>query len=142
MDGNAVTTIELRVRYAETDQMGVAHHSHYIVWCEQARTDHMRVRGVSYRKLEEQGLLLPVVEAHVRYRQPARYDDLLRVQCWVRDARSRRVAFGYAIQRQDDGLLLATAQTSLIAVDSDYELTTIPPAVRDQLVAVPDPVRL
>jgi acyl-CoA thioester hydrolase len=139
---DGVTTSELRVRYAETDQMGVAHHSNYLVWCEQARTDHMRQRGVSYRRLEEQGLRLPVIEASVRFRQPARYDDPVRVRCWVRDMRSRRVTFGYAIEHRESGELLATAQTSLMAVDSNYEVTTIPQPVRALLVAVPDPVRL
>ena len=137
-----VTSCEFRVRYAETDQMGVAHHSNYLVWCEQARTDHMRAQGVSYRELEEQGLLLPVVEATVRFRQPARYDDPIRVRCWVRDVRSRRVTFGYAVERPDTGTLLATAHTSLMAVDANYELTTIPHEVRERLTVVPDPVRL
>ncbi len=137
-----ITAYEFRVRYAETDQMGVAHHSHYLVWCEAARTDHMRRRGVSYRELELQGLKLPVVDAQVRFRQAARFDDLLRVRCWVRDVASRRVSFGYAVERSDDGLLLATAQTSLVAVDSNYVLTTIPPEVRAKLEPVPDPVRL
>ncbi len=137
-----VTAYELRVRYAETDQMGVAHHSHYLVWCEAARTDHMRRRGVSYRELERNGLKLPVVDAQVRFRQAARFDDLLRVRCWVRDVASRRVSFGYAVERCDDGLLLATAQTSLVAVDSNHGLTTIPPEIRAKLEPVPDPVRL
>lgn len=137
-----VTAYELRVRYAETDQMGFAHHSHYLVWCEAARTDHMRRRGVSYRDLELQGLKLPVIDAQVRFRQAARFDDLLSVRCWVREVASRRVSFGYAVERCDDGLLLATAQTSLVAVDSNYVLTTIPSDVRAKLVPVPDPVRL
>jgi len=140
--GSTVTSSEFRVRYAETDQMGVVHHRHYLVWCELARTDHMRALGVSYREMEERGLKLPVVEASVRYRQPARYDDLVRVRCWVREVASRRVTFGYAVERCDDGALLATAQTSLIAVDSNHVLTSIPPEVRRHLVAVPDPVRL
>src|SRR5207302_1626142 len=73
-----VSSIELRVRYAETDQMGVAHHANYLVWCEEARTAHFRRSGVSYRDLENQGLILVVVEVQVRYRAPARYDELLR----------------------------------------------------------------
>lgn len=140
--GSTVTSSEFRVRYAETDQMGVVHHRHYLVWCELARTDHMRALGVSYREMEQRGLKLPVVEASVRYRQPARYDDLVRVRCWVREVASRRVTFGYAVERCDDGALLATAQTSLIAVDSNHALTSIPTEVRRHLVAVPDPVRL
>lgn len=142
MAADGVSSSEFRVRYGETDQMGVVHHRHYLVWCELARTDHMRAAGVSYRKLEEEGLKLPVVEACVRYRQPARYDDPIRVRCWVRDVRSRRVSFGYAIERADDDTLLATAHTSLIAVDSRHALTTIPTAIRAKLVTVPDPVRI
>ena len=139
---DGVGATELRVRYAETDQMGIAHHSHYLVWCELARTDFMRELGVGYRELEEGGLLLPVVDARLRYRAVARYDDLLRVRCWVREAATRRVIFGYAIDRIGDGQLLATAQTSLMALGSTHERTTIPDFVRQALVVVPDPVRL
>lgn len=138
----SMTSVEFRVRYAETDQGGIAHHSNYLVWCEQARTDHMRQLGVSYRAMEESGLRLLVVDAHVRFRQPARYDDLLRVACWVRELASRRVVFGYAIGRVEDGQLLATAQTSLIAVDSTHVPTRIPSDARDRLAPIPDPVRL
>ena len=142
MSAAGITASEFRVRYAETDQMGVAHHANYLIWCEQARTDHMRRLGVSYRSLEAQGLRLPVVDARVRYRAAALYEDLVRVRCWVRDVSSRRVTFGYAVERCGDGRLLATAQTSLMAVDSHHERTTIPQAIRHKLVAVPDPVRL
>lgn len=137
-----ITAVELRVRYAETDQMGVAYHTHYLVWCEVARTDHMRRRGVTYRELEDQGLRLAVVEASIRYRQPARYDDLLSVRCWVRDIASRRVVFGYAVDRLGDGALLATAQPALIALDTAQRLSSIPDLVRRRLGAVSDPVRL
>lgn len=137
-----VTTIEFRARYAETDQMGIVHHANYLVWCEQARTDHMRQLGVSYRAMEESGLRLPVVEASVRYRQPTRYDDLVQVSCWVREVASRKVTFGYAVRRAEDGLLLATAQTSLIPVHSTHGRTSLPPDLRDKLVVSPDPVRL
>ncbi|MFQ6045598.1 MAG: acyl-CoA thioesterase [Gemmatimonadales bacterium] len=139
---DGVTCSEFRVRYVETDQMGVAHHANYLVWCEAARTDHMRERGVSYRSLEERGIRLPVVEASLKYRAPARYDDVVRVQCWVREASKRRVSFGYAIERSEDGRRLATARTSLIAVDSSHALASIPPEVRERLLVVPDPVRL
>lgn len=138
----AISSVEVRVRYAETDQMGVAHHAAYLIWCELARTDHMRRQGVSYRHLENQGLKLPVVEAHLRYRAAARYDDVLAVRCWVRDVSSRRVVFGYAVDRPDDGRLLATAETALIAVDANHVLTTLPPAVREKLVLAADPLRL
>jgi acyl-CoA thioester hydrolase len=137
-----VSSIELRVRYAETDQMGIAHHSHYVVWCEDARTAHLRRSGVSYRELEEQGLLLVVVEVRVRYRAPAKYDDLLRVDCWVRELARRKVVFGYAVRRAGDEVLLATAQTSLIALNSKRVLASLPPKILDHLAPVADPVRL
>lgn len=136
------TSVEVRVRYAETDQMGVAHHAHYLIWCELARTRHMAERGVNYRDLEADGLRLPVVDVHIRYRAPARYDDLVRVRCWVRNAASRMVEFGYVIERQEDNLLLATARTSLIAVDLNHAISTIPGDVRKLLAPVPDPIRL
>ena len=136
------TPAELRVRYAETDQMGVAYHSHYLVWCEVARTDLMRQLGVTYRILEEDGVRLAVVDARVRYRAAARYDDLLRVHAWVRDSDSRRVVFGYWVERIDDSRCLATAETSLIAIDSKNEVTRIPAPVRKKLVPTSDPVRL
>lgn len=122
--------------------MGVAYHTHYLVWCEVARTDHMRQTGVTYRTLEEQGLRLAVVDASVRYRLPARYDDLLSVRCWVRDVASRRVVFGYAIERPADDALLATAQTALIGLDASHTLCSLPATVRHHLRVTPDPVRL
>ncbi len=137
-----VTVDEVRVRYAETDQMGIAHHSNYLIWSEAARTNHMHRQGVSYRSLEEGGLLLVVVDAKLRFRAPAHFDDLLDVWCWVRDLHRRRVRFGYAVFRQGTGKCLATVQTSLVALDSSHALSTLPDAVRDRLVVTPDPVRL
>ena len=137
-----VSSIELRVRYAETDQMGIAHHANYVVWCEEARTAHLRRSGISYRELEQCGLFLVVVEVQVRYRAPARYDDLLRIDCWVRERNRRRIIFGYAVYRANDDSLLATAQTALIALDSNRVLGSLPPNVLDHLAPVADPVRL
>ncbi len=137
-----VTETEIRVRYAETDQMGVVHHANYLVWFEIGRTNHMRHLGVSYRQLEERGVRLPVVEAVLRYRAPARYDDLVRIRCWVRRAGSRLVEFGNAVDRVEGGRLLATGQIKLAALDANDTATTIPTGVRDALVVAPDPVRM
>jgi acyl-CoA thioester hydrolase len=139
---SGVSSIELRVRYAETDQMGTAHHANYVVWCEDARTAYLRHSGISYREIEAEGLLLVVVEVQVRYRAPAKYDDLLRIDCWVHDRNKRRIVFGYAVYRAHDATLLATAQTSLIALDSNRGLASLPQRVLDHLVPVADPVRL
>lgn len=136
---NAVTH---RVNYSETDQMGFVYHANYLVWLDIARTEHLRERGVSYKELEEQGIYLAVTDVRVRYRQPARYDDVVQVRCWVRDLASRRVIFGYAIERQETGELLATAETSLIALDRRHTLSRIPEHVCDLLKPTADPVRL
>jgi len=137
-----VSETTVRVNYSETDQMGVVYHARYLVWFDVARCEHLRRTGLSYRELESRGCRLAVSEVSVRYRRPARYDDLLRVRCWVREVASRRVTFGYVVERLDDGALLATALTSLIALDADLTLSRLPADVAARLVAVPDPVKL
>jgi acyl-CoA thioester hydrolase len=132
----------VRVNYSETDQMGVVYHARYLVWLDVARTEHIRLAGMSYRDLEEAGLRLAVSEVSLRYRVPARYDDRVRIRCWVRDLPSRRIDFGYALDHADDGRLLATAFTSLLALDRDMNLTRLPDAVRRAMRAIPDPVNL
>jgi acyl-CoA thioester hydrolase len=140
-DGSISETL-VRVNYSETDQMGVVYHARYLVWLDVARCDHLRHQGTSYRDLEQAGLRLAVSEVSIRYRQPARYDDLVRVRCWVRDVASRRVEFGYAVERAVDGDLLATATTSLLALDSTMTLTRLPDDVRQVLHPIPDPIKL
>lgn len=137
-----LSQIEHRVNYSETDQMGFVYHANYLVWLDMARTEHMRATGVSYKELEDRGIFLAVTEARVRYRQPARYDDLVRVRCWVRDLASRRVTFGYAVERAATGALLATADTALIALDKRHTLSRIPESICALLVPTPDPVRI
>jgi acyl-CoA thioester hydrolase len=132
----------VRVNYSETDQMGVVYHARYLVWLDVARTEHLRRSGMNYRQLEESGLRLAVSEVAIRYRQPARYDDPIRVRCWVRAVASRKVEFGYAVEHAEDGRLLATASTSLLALDSSMALTRLPEKVRQVLRVVPDPVNL
>ncbi len=127
--GRLETSVEFRVRYSETDQMGVAYHGHYLAWCEMARTEHMRRLGVRYRDLEERGVRLAVSDAHVRFAKSARYDDGLRVTAWLTEAASRRITFGYRVERMDDGALLATAETSLISLDISGKPSRLPPDV-------------
>jgi acyl-CoA thioester hydrolase len=87
----AVSEILVRVNYSETDQMGVVYHARYLVWLDMARTEHLRQCGMSYRDLEATGLRLAVSEVAIRYRQPARYDDPIRIRCWVRELASRKM---------------------------------------------------
>ena len=137
-----ISAVTHRVNYSETDQMGFVYHANYLVWLDIARTEHLRERGVSYKELEEQGTYLTVTDVHVRYRQPARYDDMIRVRCWVRELASRRVIFGYAVERAETDELLATAETSLIALDRRHTLSRIPEHVSELLEPTADPVRL
>ena len=137
-----ISAVLHRVNYSETDQMGFVYHANYLIWMDMARTEHLRERGVSYKELEAQGTYLTVTDAHVRYRRPARYDDMIRVRCWVRDLASRRVSFGYAVERAATDELLATAETSLIALNPQHTLSRLPEHVRELLEPTADPVRL
>ena len=137
-----VSETTLRVNYSETDQMGVVYHARYLVWLDVARCEYLRATGLTYRELEERGLRLAVSDVSVRYRRPARYDDLIRVRCWVRELASRRVTFGYAVERAAGSDLLATATTSLLALDTSMALGRMPDDVAGRLIPIPDPVRL
>src|SRR5258706_5865113 len=97
---------------------------------------------MSYHQLEASGLRLAVSELRIRYRQPARYDDQVRVRCWVRECVPRRITFGYALDLPDSGTLVATAETALLALDAGFGLSRIPPEVVALLPAEPDPLRL
>ena len=123
------TSVEVRVRYGETDQMGVAYHAHYLVWCELARTELMRQLGVRYRDLEERGFKLAVAEASLRYSKSARYDDLLRVTAWITAVGSRRVVFSYRVERAEDDVLLCTAETMLVSLDRNNRPARMPAEV-------------
>jgi acyl-CoA thioester hydrolase len=122
--------------------MGVVYHANYLIWFDRARTELMRETGLTYKELEQQGVYLAVSEVQVRFRAAARYDDLVRVRCWVRELVSRRVTFGYAVERAETDELLATGLTSLVALTHAHTLTHIPAHVFQLLKAIPDPVRL
>lgn len=115
-------TVELRVRYPETDQMGFVYHAHYLAWCDIGRTELIRTLGRSYAELEREGTLLAVSDASLRYHAPARYDDLIRVETRVEEVRSRTVTFAYVISRVVEGAepeRLVSARTTLIALTRD-----------------------
>ena len=129
------STLDLRVRYAETDQMGVVYHSHYLVWCEMGRTNHIRLCGMPYSEMEKSGLILAVAEANIRYRAPARYDELIRVETTLAEVGSRRITFDYVISNGETGTRLATARTVLIALDPSHRVTTLPREIRELLAS-------
>lgn len=116
----------LRVRYAETDQMGVVYHANYLVWMEVGRVEYCRAAGVCYRDMEADGYLLAVVESQVRYLRPARYDDEIVVRTRVLKSGPRLVKFGYEILRQEE--LLATGSTTHVFCTRDFRPVKLPPA--------------
>ncbi len=130
------STTELRVRYAETDQMGVVYHTNYLIWCEIGRTDLIRTLGATYRELEERGIRLAVSEASVRYIAPARYDDRIRVETRLSRVTSRTLDFDYTILNADSAHRLATASTTLISLDPSNRVAALPADVRRALTGV------
>lgn len=137
-----VSETTVRVNYSETDQMGVVYHARYLVWLDVARCEHLRRTGLSYAELEAAGLRLAVSELGIRYRRPARYDDVVRVRCWVRECVPRRVIFGYALDCPGRGGLLVTATTALMVLGPDFSPGRMPASVVARLPVSPDPVRL
>jgi len=126
---------EFRVRYAETDRMGVVYHANYLVWCEVGRVEFMRSLGRDYAALEGQGTGLAVTDARVRYLAPARFDEPVRVVTTLTDVRSRSVSFDYEITNAETGVRLATAHTDLVSIDRSGRLMAIPPDFRAALEA-------
>jgi acyl-CoA thioester hydrolase len=122
------TTSEFRVRYAETDQMGVVYHANYLVWCEIGRTDLIRTLGTTYADLERRDILLAVSDASLRFHASARYDDLILVETTLEEVRSRAITFGYRIERRDGENIqrLVSARTTLIAVDRNGRPRSMP----------------
>lgn len=118
-------TTSLRVRYSETDQMGVVYHGNYFAWFEVGRVELMRELGFSYKELEAQeDCILPVVEASCRYRSPARYDDLLRLETMIKVLRGPIVIFTYELYRTD--ILLADGETKHVAVNKALQRRRLP----------------
>ena len=116
----------LRVRYVETDQMGVVHHSAYLAWMEVARTEYLRARGVPYRLLEEKGIRMPLLSVRAEYRVPARYDDEVELVARLAHANSVRFTFEYEMRRLVDGVLFCTGRTEHAATDTSGKPRRIP----------------
>jgi acyl-CoA thioester hydrolase len=123
----------LRVRYAETDKMGVVYYANYLVWFEVGRTDLLRESGWNYREMEKEGYALPVIEAHCTYRQPAKYDDELEVRTTGTVLSPVRVQFAYEIVRTADAAVLATGTTTHATIDASGRPCRLPARARTWL---------
>jgi len=123
---------KIRVRYEETDAMGVVYYSNYFVWFEVARTEFLRSIGLSYKKMEEEGFRLAVVDASCRYKAPSRYDDVVNLQTWVSDVGNASLRFEYKVSCREK--LLATGMTAHVFTDPALKPVKIPQALREVLL--------
>ncbi|MGH9325587.1 MAG: acyl-CoA thioesterase [Terriglobia bacterium] len=130
------TATPLRVRYAETDQMGVVYHANYLVWFEMGRTDFCRQHGFAYRDMEgADGLYIMVAEARCRYKAPARYDDEVEVRTCLSGVRKRVLVFGYQVYRQPENELLAEGETVHVVTDREGHPRALPEKYRELFLA-------
>jgi len=124
---SAINETRLRVRYAETDKMGVVYHSNHFVWFEIGRVELLRQFGFSYRDMEEKdGCYIAVVEAKCRYRAPAYYDEEMLVRTKLLNVRESVIHFGYELCRVNDGGLIAEGETTHIVTDSQMKVAALP----------------
>lgn len=122
-----ISETRLRVRYAETDQMGVVYHSNYFIWFEVGRVELLRQLGFSYREMErDDGCFIAVADARCRYKAPARYDDEVLIRTQLKNVRESLVHFGYELVRVTDGLLLAEGETTHVVTNSAMKSTALP----------------
>ena len=132
----------IRVRYAETDQMGVVYHSNYLIWFEVGRVELIRQMGLDYKSMErEEGAGIAVVEATVRYKAPARYDDELIVRTRIAGVRGSIIRFTYTIHRAEDNLLLTEGATTHIVVGPGMKRVPMPPRYAAAFQAAQTPLQ-
>ena len=129
------TSSTVRVRFAETDLMGIVHHASYLVYFETGRVEWLRRRGITYVAWAARGVHLPVASAELRYRAPARFDDLLVIETTLAKLRSVSLDYRYRIVREEDGVLIAEGATRLACIDQKHTLLRIPEDIRQVLLA-------
>ena len=128
----------LRVRYSETDKMGIVYYANYLVWFEIGRTDYCRARGFSYRDMEErEDAFLVVAESYCRYKAPAYYDDELIVRTHITELRKRSLRFGYEIVRASNGQVVAEGETGHVVTDSSGRVRSFPEGYAQRLLSAP-----
>ncbi len=121
-----IVDVDLRVRYAETDQMGVAYYANYLVWFEVGRSEFCRKRGFRYGDLEALGYKLVVTDVHCRYRNSARYDETVIVRTKLKGVNKRMITFGYEILRKDQEEVIAEGETRHICIDAKGKTKSLP----------------
>ena len=126
---------EVRVRYAETDQMGIVHNANYLVWFEVGRSEFCRAKGFSYKEMEEaDNALMVVAESYCRYKSPAYYEDVLTIRTKIGEVRSRSLRFFYEVHRASDDILVAEGETLHVVTDKNKKVRMLPDIYRDRLL--------
>jgi acyl-CoA thioester hydrolase len=132
--------VTIRVRYAETDQMGVVYHSNYLIWFEVGRVEIMRSLGFDYKRMEmEDDTYMVVADAHCRYQHPAHYDEVIIVRTRILEAKNRTLKFGYEILRQSDQKLLANGHTIHVACSRAGRVKQFPNKYKQAFLAIASP---
>jgi len=119
-------THQVRVRYSEVDQLGIAYYAHYLVWLEVARVEYLRHLGIAYAEVEKKGIKLPVHSCSIQYLQPARYDDLLNIHTRLSKVGKTSLTFEYEITNDKTKEILTKAETRLVCVDNEFKPVRIP----------------
>ncbi len=133
--------IQIRVRYAETDKMGIVHHANYLIWFEFGRSEFCRARGFSYKEMEEvDNALMVVAESYCRYKAPAFYEDVLTIRTKLEEVRSRSIRFVYEIIRPEDGKKLAEGETLHLVTDHQKKVRSLPEQYKEKLLQTPEDV--
>jgi acyl-CoA thioester hydrolase len=132
MDGWHET--EIRVRYAETDKMGIVHHSNYLIWFEAGRSDFCRARGFSYNEMEKDNALMVVAETYCRYKSPAHYDEVLIIRTKLGEMRSRSLRFLYEVVRPEDDTIIAEGETLHVVTDENKKVRILPENYKTMLM--------
>ncbi len=129
-----IHTTELKVRYAETDKMGIVYYANYLVWFEVGRTEYLLAEGLDYRNVEKEGFYMAVVESFCAYKAPARYGDSIIVQTWPSDVKNSSLKFNYKVLRKDDDILLVEGYTTHVMIDKNVKPRKIPENIRKILL--------
>ena len=128
-----IVNFDLSVRYAETDAQGIVHHSNYLIWFEEGRSEFLRQNGLSYTDFEKSGFFIVVAEAHTRYRAPAYYEDVLTIETTLDQMRGKMLKFSYKVLRSEESL--AEGRTTHIVLNAERRPTVLPPELMASLVA-------
>lgn len=120
-----ISETKIKVRYVETDQMGIVHHSNYYAWYEVGRTEFLIQYGFSYKNMEACGVMNPVLESNCKYIEGAKYEDDLIIQTWIEELNGAKIIFGYNVVREEDKKIIAKGSTKHAFVNNDFKIINI-----------------